>query len=617
MDNPALTFAIALAAGIAVQSVARHLRMPGIVLLLAVGVLLGPDVANIVRPQTLGHGLDEIVGLAVAVVLFEGGLNLRWQRLRAEAWTIRRLITIGGAITAGGGTAAAILIMGWDWRPAVLFGSIVTVTGPTVITPLLRRIRVKRKLQTILEAEAILIDPIGAVLAVVLLEFVLATTTTSAAASLLGLPIRLAAGTAMGVASGLLLGWLLRSERIVPEGYENVFTLAMVLALFEVSNAILPESGIMAAAVAGLVVGNMRTRVQAELKEFKEQLTVLLVGLLFVLLAADVRVAEVVSLGWPAALTVVALMLLVRPADVAASTIGSDLTVNDRLFLSWIAPRGIVAAAIASLFARRLVEEGIPGGDELLALVFLVIATTVVLQGGTAGLVASALSVRKPLRGWAILGANALGRALAWSLERGDETVVMVDRNAAEAQAAQKDGHHVVYGDASQERTLLQAAVESRRGILGVTPSDGMNLLLARRAVDMTRVPASYVAIDRRTETVTATQVSDAGSRVLFGREVDIEEWIHRFLHGSACVERWRQEVDQPDRPASTALKPPGLPLVLERGGKTRPVDERSEVKTGDVLCLALPVNDEAARTRLREEGWVPVETDGRYSCRR
>lgn len=617
MDNPALTFAIALAAGIAAQSVARHLRIPGIVLLLGVGILLGPDVANIVRPETLGHGLDEIVGLAVAVVLFEGGLNLRWQRLRAEAWTIRRLITIGGAITAGGGAAAAILIMGWDWRPAVLFGSIVTVTGPTVITPLLRRIRVKRNLQTILEAEAVLIDPIGAVLAVVLLEFVLATTTTSAAASLLGLPIRLAAGTAMGVASGLLLGRLLRSEKMVPEGYENIFTLAMVLALFEVSNAILPESGIMAAAVAGLVVGNMRTRVQAELKDFKEQLTVLLVGLLFVLLAADVRITQVVSLGWPGALAVLALMLLVRPADVAVSTAGSDLTVNDRLFLSWMAPRGIVAAAIASLFARRLAAEGIPGGDELLALVFLVIAATVVLQGGTTGIVASALGVRRPLQGWAILGANALGRALAWSLERGDEAVVMVDRNAAEAQAAQREGHHVVYGDASQERTLLQAAVESKRGVVGVTPSDSMNLLLARRAVDMTRVPVSYVAIDRRTETVTAAQVSEEGSRVLFGREVDIEELIHLFLHGSACVERWRRDVGQPDRLAASALKPPGVPLVLERNGKTQPVDEQSEFKMGDVLCLALPVKDEASRIRLREEGWVPVETDGRYPSRR
>jgi NhaP-type Na+/H+ or K+/H+ antiporter len=606
LTNPALTFAIALAAGIAAQSIARHLRIPGIVLLLGVGVLLGPDLLNLVRPDSLGHGLDEIVGLAVAVVLFEGGLNLRWRRLKAEASTIRRLITIGGAITAGGGAIAAILFMGWNWRAAVLFGAIVTVTGPTVITPLLRRVRIKRNLQTILEAEAILIDPIGAVLAVVILEFVLATSTTSAAASLLGLPLRLVVGAALGVTGGILLGFVLRSERIVPEGYENIFTLAMVLALFEVSNAILPESGIMAAAAAGLVVGNMRTRVQTELREFKEQLTVLLVGLLFVLLAADVRVAEVLSLGWPGALTVLALMLLVRPADVAVSALRSDLTVQDRLFLSWIAPRGIVAAAIASLFARRLSEEGIAGGSQLLALVFLVIAGTVVLQGGTAGLVASWLGVRRPQRGWAILGANALARALAWSLERGDEPVVMIDRNASVAQTAENEGHRVVYGDASQERVLLQADVEGRRGLLAVTPTEGLNLLLARRAVEMTRVPATFVAIDSRKRGVTEAQVKDTGSRILFGRENDLENWIHRFIRG-ARVERWRLEGED----GSAALDPQILPLALERDGQARPVDERTLLEQGDVLCLALAGGEED-RARLLQSGWVPVaaETD-------
>ncbi len=613
---PALTFALALAAGIAAQSLARHLRIPGIVLLLAVGVLLGPDVANVVRPDTLGHGLDEIVGLAVAVVLFEGGLNLGWKRLRAEAVTIRRLITVGGGITAAGASVAAMWIMGWSWRPAVLFGAIVTVTGPTVITPLLRRIRVKRNLQTILEAEAVLIDPIGAILAVVLLEFVLSTTTMSAAASLLGLPLRLAAGAALGVGGGLLLGWLLRSEWLVPEGYENVFTLAMVLALFEVSNAIFAESGIMAAAVAGLVVGNMRTRVAAELREFKEQLTVLLVGLLFVLLAADVRVAEVLDLGWPGGLTVLALMLVVRPLDVAVSAAGSELSRRDRLFLSWLAPRGIVAAAIASLFARRLGAEGVAGAEQLLALVFLVIAATVVVQGGTAGLVATWLGVRNPLRGWAILGANALGRALAWSMQRGDEPVVVIDRNASEVQAAGREGHRVVYGDASQERTLLQADVESRRGFIGVTPSDSMNLLLARRAADLTGVPESLVAIDRRTQSVTTAQVLETGSRILFGREIEIEDWIHRLLHGAVCVERWRLEGDGEDSQAA-ALDPPILPIALERDGKAFPIDERTEIRAGDVLCLGMSSADEGPRARLRRAGWLPVETAGRYSCRR
>ncbi len=610
MDNPALTFALALAAGIAGQSIAWHLRVPGIVLLLGIGVLLGPDVANVVRPETLGHGLDEIVGLAVAVVLFEGGLNLRWKRLVSEAKTIRRLISIGMVITTAGGAVAANLFMGWDWRVALPFGAIIAVTGPTVITPLLRRIRIKRNLHTILEAEAVLIDPIGAVLAVVLLEVVLDTTGSSAAASLLGLPIRLVAGAAMGLVGGVLLGVSLRFRRPVPEGYENVFTLAMVLALFEVSNALLPESGIMTAAVAGLVVGNMRTRVRAELQEFKEQLTVLLVGLLFVLLAADVRVAEVAQLGWPGVLTVLSLMLIVRPADVAVSAAGSDLTFKDRLFLSWIAPRGIVAAAIASLFGRRLSEGGIAGGEELLPLVFLVIAATVVFQGGSAGVVASILGIRRPRQGWAVLGANALGRALAWSLQRGQDPVVVIDRNASDVRAAEEEGQSVVYGDATQERTLLQADVESRRGLLAVTPNDGLNLFLARRVVELTGTPASWVAVDSRTRSITADQVRGEGLGVLFGREVDVEEWIHRLMHGSACVERWRLDEEE----GAEAFESLDLPIAVERNGTAFPVDGRTTVKKGDVVCLALSGDGEETRSRLRAAGWVPVEADGQYS---
>ncbi len=611
LDNPALTFAVALAAGIAGQSIAWHLRIPGIVLLLGIGVFLGPDVAAVVRPETLGHGLDEIVGLAVAVVLFEGGLNLRWKRLKSQAKTIRRLITIGTLVTTAGGAVAANLLMGWDWRVALPFGAIIAVTGPTVITPLLRRIRIKRNVHTILEAEAVLIDPIGAVLAVVLLEVVLDTTGSSAAASLLGLPLRLVAGAAMGLVGGLLLGVSLRFRRPVPEGYENVFTLAMVLALFEVSNALLPESGIMTAVVAGLVVGNMRTRVQAELQDFKEQLTVLLVGLLFVLLAADVRVAEVVQLGWPGVLTVLSLILIVRPADVAVSAFGSDLTVKDRLFLSWIAPRGIVAAAIASLFGRRLSEGGIAGGEELLPLVFLVIAATVVLQGGSAGAVASALGIRRPRKGWAVLGANALGRALAWSLQRGEDPVVVIDRNAEDVRAAEKEGQRVVYGDATQERTLLQADVESRHGLLAVTPNDGLNLFLARRVVELTRTPASWVAVDSRTRSINADQVRGDGSAVLFGGEVDIEEWIHRFLHRAACVERWEVQGNE----GTEVFESLDLPIAVERNGQAFPVDGRTTVKKGDVVCLALAGDGEETRSRLGGAGWIPIEVDGQYFC--
>ena len=224
--DPALTIALAAAAGVVVQSLAHHLRLPGIVLLLGAGVLLGPDVLGVVQPETMGSALQILVGFAVAVILFEGGLNLNLRRIRREAGVIRQLLTVGVLVTAVGGAFAARLFMGWEWTHSILFGTLVIVTGPTVITPLLRRIKVVHRV-------------------------------------------------------------------------ESVFTLSLVLALFQISNFFIPESGIVAVTAAGMVMGNIPTRVQRDLLEFKEQLTVLFIGMLFVLLAADVRMQEVRSLGWP------------------------------------------------------------------------------------------------------------------------------------------------------------------------------------------------------------------------------------------------------------------------------------------------------------------------------
>lgn len=636
LQDPALTVTLALAAGIVAQSVAQHLRVPGIVLLLAAGVLLGPDVAGLIRTEVLGDGLRMIVGLAVAVVLFEGGLSLNLRELRREARTIRRLVSVGALVTAGGGTLAARFLMGWDWQVSVLFGTLVIVTGPTVITPLLRRVRVTRHVRTILEAEGVLIDPVGAIVAVVALEVVLATGAPETTAGLLGLPTRFALGGGLGALGGGLIGLLLRYERVVPEGFENVFTLALVLALFEVSEAVLPESGILAVAVAGMVVANMETRVKRELKEFKEQLTVLLVGLLFVLLAADVRIRGVVALGWPAAATVLALIVAVRPLNVALSTVGSELRARDKLFLAWLAPRGIVAAAVASHFAQTLEAHGMEGGSELLAMVFLVIAATVVVQGGTAGLVARLLGIRRPEdHGFILVGANAVGRALARALEAEGEEAVLIDTDASEAQAAQQEGLRVVYGNANEERTLLQADIEARRGFVAVTPNEGVNVLLADKARNRYRVPRSYVALLHRKLGVQDAQVHEVGASILFGVAVDMEQWTHELLQGTGVVEPWRLAGDggEVGRRAEGAPGPgaasaadegslvgdaadagalpeayPVLLLVLARGRRVIPVDDGVRLRRGDRIHFAwLQRHDREVRSWLRREGWEPV----------
>lgn len=614
LDNPALTIALALAAGMIVQALARHLRVPGIVLLLGAGILLGPDVLDLVRPDALGEALHILVGYAVAVILFEGGLSLDWRRLRREASTIRRLVVLGALVTAAGGALAARWILGWTWDNAILFGTLVIVTGPTVITPLLRRIRVRQNLETILLAEGVLIDAVGAITAVVTLEIVIGT----GEAAILGfadVPLRLFFGAAAGALGGAAIGLLLRRRRLVPEGLENVFTLSLAVALFQACNSVVEESGIVAVVVAGIVVGNIRTTVQRELREFKEQLTVMLIGLLFILLAADVRHDEAVGLGLPGIAVVFVLMLAVRPLGVLLSSMGSGLKWREIAFLSWIAPRGIVAAAVASLFDTRLAEAGISGGQDMRAMVFLVIAVTVLFQGATGGLAARLLGVKRPRdRGYAILGGNSLARSMGRLLQAAGEPVVLIDANNESALEAEEEQLPVILGNALDDHVLLRADVASRRAVIGLLSNGAVNLLFARRAREEYGAPHALVGVQRGHGSLNPALVAEAGAGLLFAGEADLELWSVRIRRGLARVEPWRLE----DAAASEELLEEGrltlppternalLPLTVERQGTVRPVDETSRISEGDKIFWL--VYDERAGQSgawLAERGWV------------
>jgi len=612
-DDPTSAFALAMGAGVAAQALAHHLRIPGIVLFLTAGVVLGPDVLGLVQPDALQGGLDTLVGLAVATILFEGGLNLNIDRLRRQAKTIRRLITLGALVTAVGGTLAARLLMRWDWATSILFGTLVIVTGPTVIGPLVRRIRLTPRLRTILEAEGVLIDPIGAIIAVVTLEALLAGTAGSAAVGLLGIPTRLLGGSLAGVAGGFAIAFLLGREGLVPEEIRNVFALAMVLTLYAVSEAILPESGILATPVAGIVVGNARGRLHGELLEFKEQLTVMLVAMLFVLLAADVRLTDVFNLGWAGVGTIAVLMFVVRPIGVALCTAGSDLSVKEKAFIAWLGPRGIVAAAVASIFAQQLEAEGIGEPLELRALVFLVIAVTVSVQGLTGGPIASWLGLRRRSKsGYAIVGANAMGRALGDALKKGGHEVVLIDSNPHETMAAEEAGLSVIYGNANDEHVLDRADVEGRIGVVMLTGNENANLLIAKRVRATTRRPQRYVCVARRVSGTRAKQVREEGNAVLFGGPIEVGHWMHA-LRGGAEVTWWR--FDGADTAAATELLRAGgwpdarlLPLAVESRRGTLPVDDGTSVTPGDVVALVLPPDrDGAVKARLSDAGWRPV----------
>jgi len=607
LDNPSLTVALALAVGVLCQSLARHLRIPGIVLLLGAGVLLGPDLLGVVRPDTLGETLRSLVGFAVAVILFEGGMNLNMRRLRREARSIRRLVTLGALVTLVGGALTARLVLGWPWTPAVLFGALVIVTGPTVITPLLRRIRVTPKVATVLEAEGVLGDAIGALVAVVALEIAISPSLGNLARAPTDLFSRIGVGFGVGLAGGLLISLLLHRRRIVPEGLENVFTLSQALLVYQVSGAVMHESGVVAVTVAGIVVGNRESHALEDLKEFKEQLTSLFIGMLFVLLAADIGLEEVRALGERGVWAVAALMLIVRPLNILVGTSGSDLSPREKGFLCWMAPRGIVAAAVASLFAESLASAGLPGGPELRAMVFLVIAITVTVQGLTGGLVARLLGVaRRRKEGYVILGAGDLGRAFAVALRDAGSDVVLLDSNPDACRAAQDAGLRVLHGSGLSEGILLRAGIDGKAGALAVTPNDEVNLLFARLARQVYRVDRVWVGLRKGHVSVTAEMVHKLGAAVLFGRARHLDLWALRLERGLARTESWR--ADAPAAPGELIEQEGLLPLLVGRAPARVPVDGATRVKKGDELVVAVfEEKRQEAEAWLEGAGWSAV----------
>ncbi|MCR9098122.1 MAG: cation:proton antiporter [bacterium] len=620
--DPRLTFALALLAGMIAQALARHLRLPGIVLLLIAGIALGPDGLGWVQPRSLGHGLFSIVDFAVAIILFEGGLNLEMSRLRRSGQAIRRLITWGAVVTLLGGALAAYLFLDWGVMKALLFGGLVVVTGPTVVGPLVSELRLRPKVATLLEAEGVLIDPIGAILSVVILKLALSSADLGPlllAQSGAGLA-RIAAGGVLGIAAGFVLARALRISRLLPDGLENVFVLAAVLLLYAGSETLLSHSGVLAVTVAGVVVGNTRSSVERELREFKDQLTVMLIGLLFVLLAADVRFEQVRALGWEGLAVVAALVLVVRPLGVWLCTRGADLERNERLFLAWVAPRGIVAAAIASLVAADLERAGLEGGIELRALVFLTIAVTVTLAGLTAGPIGSLLGVRLRQRDTvAILTAQTLGLALARELRRGGVPVVFLDSNPNGIRRAEDEGFAVVYGDALQETVMQRARLGFVRTVVALTANETLNGVFVARARDRFGVPNGLVAASEVGGGLVSEQVAGGTAKIAFEGPHDVERWDVRGRRGDVEITRLLYtppEVaddgsETVETSSSGGLSERFVTLTVDRDGKTFVMDGRWAFKAGDTISVAIhaPEREDAER-ELAGLGFTPLPED-------
>ncbi len=609
-----MTVAIALVAGMVAQAIAFNLRLPGIVILLVLGVLLGRDGLGIVRPDVLGGGLDLIVSFAAAVILFEAGLNLQWRRLQSESVEVRRLATVGALLTWAGAALVARALMGWDWRPSLLFGALVIVTGPTVVAPLLRRIRVNRNLQALLEAESISLDAIGAILAVIAFELTYGNADPSLGSSLLNVLLKLSLGTAVGAACGALAVYVHRSRRVIPQGMEKLFTLTLAWVAFQAGNRLAPDSGIAAVVVAGLVVGNVWLRDPQrlnELRDFKEPFTLVVVGLMFIVVAAGIHLDAIAAIGVRGLLVAAALTLLVRPLQVVLCTAGSDLNRREKAFISWISPRGIVAATLAVLFAQRMDELGVADGEAVSGLVMLVIVATVLVQGLSGAAVAARLGVRRPRgKGFVILGANDLALALAHQLRNAGDEVVLVDANPELCVAAERKGFRVLNGNALDDRIIQESDLDTRKGVVALLPNGGVNLLFARRAIDENRSARVYVAMHRGA--ITPAHVKESRARVWCGSDVDVDLWASRLRRNGATLEAWRLEKNG-ELATSTYPLPRDarhivLPIAFARQQIVLPTDERWSPRPGDVVSwLVFARRADEAREWLAARGWVQI----------
>ncbi|MBD2090912.1 cation:proton antiporter [Microcoleus sp. FACHB-1515] len=571
--------------GIAAQVVGDFLKIPSIVFLLLFGILLGSDGLNLLHPQMLGDGLEVIVGLAVALILFEGGLNLELRDLGRVSGSLRNLVTIGTLITLLGGGVAAHWLGEFPWGIAFLYAALVVVTGPTVISPLLKQVKVDRQVAALLEGESVLIDPIGAILAVVVLD-VLLNGDADFQLVIGGLLVRLGIGASIGAIGGWLLSLFLKRASFLAEELKNLVVLAGVWGLFGLAQSIRSEAGLMTTVLAGIVMRASSLPEQRLLLRFKSQLTILAVSVLFVLLAADLSIASLFALGGGALLTVAVLMFLVRPLNIWICTWNSDLNWRQKLFLCWVAPRGIVAASVASLFAILLTERGISGGAAIKAIVFLTIISTVLLQGVTARWVAKLLRITSSeATGAVIVGCNPLSRLLARLFQERGDSVVLIDTDAEACAEAEAENLKAIAASALDTEVLESAGLATVGTFLSMTSNAEVNLVLAQRAAEEFKPPRVFALMPA--EAAPSSKIQPAflpqmplkiWNQYLRDRTVKLGETVLREIGFDF------QQVHLEALIRSGEL----LPLLIDRDGYLQLVPPIEEWQAGDRLIYLL-----------------------------
>lgn len=594
--------------GILAQWLAWRLHLPAILLLLIFGIIAGP-VTKILNPDKLfGELLFPLVSVSVAIILFEGGLSLRLDELKRVGKVVRNLNTIGIIITWICSAVLAHYVAGVDWTPAILLGAILVVSGPTVIIPLLRQVRPIGNVGSIVKWEGIVNDPIGAILAVLVYEVVVAGGMAAGySAAVLGVLKALVFGSLIGLAGAAIIVILLK-KYLIPDFLQNPVALMIVVMCFAGANAIMSEVGLLSVTVMGVALANQRFVSIRQITEFKEALRVLLISSLFIILAGRLTVEQLTMFNASNWIFVGLLIVLVRPLMVFLSTLKIKLTNKEKLFLSWMAPRGIVAAAVSSVFAIRLVELGYESAGNVIVLTFQVIIGTVAVYGLTASPMARFLKLAHPNpQGILFTGAPPWARELAKILVEKDYEVRMVDSNWGNIVAARSDGIRAYYGNVLSENIMYDISLAGVGRLFAVTPNDEVNSLTALRFADLFGRSEIYQLRSTRKKNGDDKDdmVPHLRGRTLFGKDVTFSVLTELFYTGAVVKKTPITEEFSFDN-FREMYGSDAIPLVLIReSGDVAPftTDNPPVPKAGDIVVSLVKVDEKEKMPASKDTG--------------
>ncbi len=556
--------------------------------MMILGILAGPDILGLVDPAKFGPFLPVIVKLGVAIIIFEGAMTLSVARLKTHFKVIRNLVALGFVLTLAAGAALFMLLLGVDLLLALLFGALVAITGPTVVQPLLRRVPVSDAVSGILRGEAILIEPVGILLAALIFEIAAATSPTAGSAVTFFLH-----SLAIGCVFGVVAGWLLRfglRHVSTSEEIKNLVALAVVLGAFGAAETLVPDSGILTVVLAGLILSGSEFAGKASLTQFKGQITLLTIAVIFVLISAGISLDSVARIGWRGALIVAVLLLVVRPLSVLLCTIKSHLTTNEKVFLAGVAPRGVVSGSVASLFAIQLAARGHVDADAIVTVVFMTIGATVLLMAPLTKLLAQATRVFLDRRRSVLfVGAHAFSRLVARRIAAAGYRVSFVDTNLHNCATMREEFEHVVHGSALDEEVLMDAGAAGTGLLLAFTPNNETNILITQFARREFRIPVRALILQIDADESIAKHVAESDIKVAFGGRVDLPEWILAAERDEIIFVRFTTERDiRTLEPLVERIRSISLPVYYEEGDILHPVFRSSRLPSGTTIQFAV-----------------------------